>query len=79
MKNFRRKFCKLIGLSYLSAILLPYNLLYSATKKIINKDLSDEEVFNLLIKCPKLIERPIVVSDNRAILGRPPEKVLDII
>ena len=44
-----------------------------------NKDLSDEEVFNLLIKYPKLIERPIVVSDNKAILGRPPEKVLDII
>ena len=44
-----------------------------------NKDLKDEEVFNLLIKYPKLIERPIVVSDNRAILGRPPEKVLDII
>jgi len=32
-----------------------------------------------LIKYPKLIERPVVVSDNRAILGRPPEKVLDII
>ena len=44
-----------------------------------NKDLNDEEVFSLLIKCPKLIERPIVVSNNRAILGRPPEKVLDII
>ena len=44
-----------------------------------NKDLDDEEVFNLLIKYPKLIERPIVVSDNRAILSRPPEKVLDII
>ena len=44
-----------------------------------NKDLNDEEVFSLLIKYPKLIERPIVVSDNRAILGRPPEKVLDII
>jgi peptide-methionine (R)-S-oxide reductase len=43
MKNFRRKFCKLIGLSYLSAILLPYNLLYSATKKNFNKDLSDEQ------------------------------------
>ena len=48
-------------------------------KSYINKDLSDEEVFNLLIKYPKLIERPIVVSDNKAILGRPPEKVLDII
>ena len=48
-------------------------------KSYINKDLSDEEVFNLLIKYPRLIERPIVVSDNKAILGRPPEKVLDII
>ena len=44
-----------------------------------SKDLNDDEVFSLLIKYPKLIERPIVVSDNRAILGRPPEKVLDII
>lgn len=44
-----------------------------------NKDLDDEEIFNLLIKCPRLIERPIVISDNRAILGRPPERVLDII
>jgi len=44
-----------------------------------NKDLSDEEIFTLLIKYPKLIERPIVVSNNKAILGRPPENVLDII
>ena len=44
-----------------------------------NKDLSDEEIFTLLIKYPKLIERPIVVSNNEAILGRPPENVLDII
>ena len=44
-----------------------------------NKELSDEEIFTLLIKYPKLIERPIIVSDNKAILGRPPEKVLDII
>jgi len=43
MKYIRRKFLKLIGLSYLSAVLLPYNLLYSATKKIFNKDLSGEQ------------------------------------
>ena len=44
-----------------------------------NQNLNDQDVFNLLIKYPKLIERPIVVSNNKAILGRPPEKVLDII
>ena len=43
MKNFRRKFLKLLGLSYLSAIILPYNLLYAATKKIINPELTKEQ------------------------------------
>tara|TARA_B100001758_G_C18203331_1_gene501021 strand:+ start:118 stop:471 length:354 start_codon:yes stop_codon:yes gene_type:complete len=44
-----------------------------------NKDLGDEEVFNLLVKYPKLMQRPIVVSDRGVILGRPPENVFDII
>ena len=44
-----------------------------------NKHLGDEEVFNLLVKYPKLMQRPIVVSDRGVILGRPPENVFDII
>ena len=43
MKQFRRNFFKLIGVSILSTFLLPYKLLYSATKKIINPDLSDKQ------------------------------------
>ena len=43
MNNYRRKFLKLSGLAYLSVILLPHNLLYSATKKIINPDLTNEQ------------------------------------
>ena len=43
MKNFRRSFFKLLGLSYLSAVLLPYNLLFSATKRIINQNLTQEQ------------------------------------
>ena len=43
MKILRRQFFKLFSLSYLSAILLPYNILYSATKKIINKNLTEEQ------------------------------------
>ena len=42
------------------------------------KTLSDSEWINAMIKYPKLIERPIVVSGNKAILGRPPENVLDL-
>jgi peptide-methionine (R)-S-oxide reductase len=43
MKIFRRKILKLFGFSYLSIVLFPYNLLYSATKKIINPNLSKEQ------------------------------------
>jgi len=43
MKKSRRKFFKLLGLSFLSTVLLPYRLLYSATKKIINLKLSEEQ------------------------------------
>ena len=43
MNKHKRKFLELFGLSCLSVILLPYNLLYSATKKIINPDLTAEQ------------------------------------
>jgi len=44
-----------------------------------NLTFTDEELINLMIKYPKLIERPIVVNGNKAVVGRPPEKILDII
>lgn len=43
------------------------------------KDLSDDEIINALIENPKLIERPIVVNGNKAVIGRPTEKIRDII
>ena len=43
MKNYRRSFLKLLGLSYFTTILLPFNFLYSATKKIINPNLTNEQ------------------------------------
>ena len=39
----RRNFLKLFSASVFSLILLPYKLLYSATKKILNPDLSDQQ------------------------------------
>lgn len=40
---------------------------------------SAEELIAAMIKFPKLIERPIVVVDDKAVLGRPPENVLSIL
>ncbi len=42
-------------------------------------DASEEELFSAMAENPKLIERPIVVSNGKARHGRPPEKVLDIL
>lgn len=39
------------------------------------KDLSDQEWIQAIVEHPKLMERPIVVEGERAIIGRPPENV----
>ena len=44
-----------------------------------NKSLSDSELLSILVATPKLIERPIVITGNKAAIGRPPENVLSIL
>lgn len=41
--------------------------------------LGDAQLLDAMIAHPKLIERPIVVIGNKAVIGRPPEKVLDLL
>jgi len=48
-------------------------------EKFKNSNFNDDEWIKIMIEYPKLIERPIVVKGNKAILGRPPENVLDLI
>lgn len=41
--------------------------------------LSDDEIIEAICEYPALLQRPIVISDGRAIIGRPPTRILEIL
>lgn len=49
------------------------------TENFKDLDFTDEELIDVMCKYPKLIERPIVINGDKAVIGRPPTKILDII
>mgnify|MGYP001818501570 CR=1 FL=1 len=42
-------------------------------------DLDDDQLIAAMVSAPRLIERPIVLANGKAAVGRPPESVLDIL
>jgi arsenate reductase len=48
-------------------------------EKFANKKLTEAQWIKALADNPILIERPIIVKGNKAVIGRPPEKVLELI
>ncbi|WP_440882225.1 arsenate reductase (glutaredoxin) [Tenacibaculum sp. C7A-26P2] len=43
------------------------------------KKLSENEIITAMVENPKLIERPIVINGNKAVIGRPPEKISTVL
>jgi arsenate reductase len=48
-------------------------------EKFKGKTLSDNDIISALVENPKLIERPIVINGNKAVIGRPPELITTIL
>ena len=49
------------------------------TFKLSERSLSDDEIVDLMVEHPDLIQRPIVEKGAKAILARPPERLKEIL
>lgn len=48
-------------------------------KGLDNPELDDENIIQAMVASPILIQRPIVIHNGKAALGRPPEQVLEVL
>lgn len=71
-----RELLKLLGLKAID-IVRKGEELYKEKYK--DKKMSEADWIKILAKNPVLIERPIVVKGNKAVIGRPPELVLELL
>jgi arsenate reductase len=49
------------------------------TENLANENLTRQELLEAIVKTPRLLERPIAVTETKAALGRPPENVLALL
>ena len=47
--------------------------------KLDDETIADAEILDAICQFPILLQRPIIISGNKAVIGRPPVKVLDLI
>lgn len=63
--------------------ILPENLVRKSEaiwkEKYKGRLLTDDEILDIMIENPKLIERPIVINGDRAVIGRPTDRISEIL
>lgn len=72
-----KKLCKLLDIS--PRELLRKNEADYKEQDLKNTELTDKDILQAMHEFPKLIQRPIVINGDKAVLGRPPENVLEIL
>ncbi len=72
------KLIKMLGLSSARELMRQKEDLYKSLN-LADSQLSEEQLIRAMVENPKLIERPIVVKNGQARIGRPPEQVLEIV
>ena len=69
---------ELLGMSSARELMRQKEDLYKSLN-LADSSLSEDVLIEAMVKNPKLMERPIVVANGQARIGRPPEQVLEII
>ena len=75
-KNKLEELIKLLGIKPIDLVRKNEAIWKSKFK---NKDLTNPTIIDAMVQYPKLIERPIVINGTKAVIGRPPERILEII
>jgi arsenate reductase len=73
-----KKLLKMLGMNSARELMRQKEDLYKELN-LADSALSEDALIAAMVTHPKLIERPIVVKDGQARIGRPPEQVLEII
>lgn len=48
-------------------------------EKFKGRILTDDQIIDAMLEYPKLIERPIIIKGDRAVIGRPSEKITELL
>jgi len=67
---------KLLGITDIKDMLRKKETEY---KELDIENKSEDEILELLLKYPKLIERPIIIKDNKAVIARPMSNLTDLL